>query len=113
MQKDLIVGRITKLVFHAIFLVLGWPFLDSSQFYPGHTKGGIPHGDIGVRQFDPVIKLLCDACIPNCDIVGKCQILCIVTYIGHYISTLYITYIRHYISALFNLSFMFIHCHKR
>ena len=36
-----------------------------------------------------------------------------VTYIGHYISTLYITYIRHYISALFNLSFMFIHCHKR
>ena len=35
-----------------------------------------------------------------------------VTYIGHYISTLYITYIRHYISALFNLSFMFIHCHK-
>ena len=37
----------------------------------------------------------------------------IVTYIGHYISTLYITYIRHYISALFNLSFMFIHCHKR
>ena len=37
----------------------------------------------------------------------------IVTYIGHYISTLYITYIRHYISALFNLSFTFIHCHKR
>ena len=37
----------------------------------------------------------------------------VVTYIGHYISTLYITYIRHYISALFNLSFMFIHCHKR
>ena len=36
-----------------------------------------------------------------------------VTYIGHYINTLYITYIRHYISALFNLSFMFIHCHKR
>ena len=36
-----------------------------------------------------------------------------VTYIGHYISTLYITYIKHYISALFNLSFMFIHCHKR
>ena len=36
-----------------------------------------------------------------------------VTYIGHYISTLYITYIRHHISALFNLSFMFIHCHKR
>ena len=36
-----------------------------------------------------------------------------VTYIGHYISTLYITYIRHYISALFNLGFMFIHCHKR
>ena len=36
-----------------------------------------------------------------------------VTYIGHYISTLYITYIRHYISALFNLSFIFIHCHKR
>ena len=36
-----------------------------------------------------------------------------VTYIGHYISTLYITYIRHYISALFNLSFMFINCHKR
>ena len=36
-----------------------------------------------------------------------------VTYIGHYISTLYITYIRHYISALFNLSFMFIHCHRR
>ena len=36
-----------------------------------------------------------------------------VTYIGHYISTLYITYIRHYISALFNLSFMIIHCHKR
>ena len=36
-----------------------------------------------------------------------------VTYIGHYISTLYITFIRHYISALFNLSFMFIHCHKR
>ena len=36
-----------------------------------------------------------------------------VTYLGHYISTLYITYIRHYISALFNLSFMFIHCHKR
>ena len=36
-----------------------------------------------------------------------------VTYIGHYISTLYITYIRHYISALFNLSFMSIHCHKR
>ena len=37
----------------------------------------------------------------------------IVTYIGHYISTLYITYIRHYVGALFNLSFMFIHCHKR
>ena len=36
-----------------------------------------------------------------------------VTYIGHYICTLYITYIKHYISALFNLSFMFIHCHKR
>ena len=36
-----------------------------------------------------------------------------VTYIGHYISTLYITYIRHYVGALFNLSFMFIHCHER
>ena len=44
---------------------------------------------------------------------GQKQGLCGVTYIGHYISTLYITYIRHYISALFNLSFMFIHCHKR
>ena len=36
-----------------------------------------------------------------------------VTYIGHYIGALYITYIGRYISALFNLSFMFIHCHKR
>ena len=34
-----------------------------------------------------------------------------VTYIGHYIGTLYITYIGHYISALFNLSFVFIHGH--
>ena len=42
-----------------------------------------------------------------------CASILVVTYIGHYISTLYITYIRHYISALFNLSFMFIHCHKR
>ena len=32
---------------------------------------------------------------------------------GHYISTLYITYVGHYIGALFNLSFMFINCHKR
>ena len=45
-------------------------------------------------------------------ILNKTQVQ-VVTYIGHYFSTLYITYIRHYISALFNLSFMFIHCHKR
>ena len=63
MQKDLIVGRITKLVFGAIFLVLGWPFLDSSTLYPGHTKGSIPHGDIGVGRFAPVIQILCDPCI--------------------------------------------------
>ena len=44
---------------------------------------------------------------------GKKRVVYDVTYTGHYISTLYITYMRHYISALFNLSFMFIHCHKR
>ena len=37
----------------------------------------------------------------------------LVTYIGHYISTLYIACIEHYIGALFNLGFMFIHCHER
>ena len=44
----------------------------------------------------------------HCGSVRPC-----VTYIGHYISTLYITYIGHYISALFNLSFVFVHCHER
>ena len=57
-----------------------------------------------------------DTCLQHTQtLVTLCQELgwLVVTYIGHYISTLYITYIRHYISALFNLSFMFIHCHKR
>ena len=48
----------------------------------------------------------------NCTFMESVETL-FVTYIGHYIGALYITYIGRYISALFNLSFMFIHCHKR
>ena len=47
------------------------------------------------------------------EILLEKHIMCFVTYIGHYISTLCVTYIGQYISALFNLSFIFIYCHKR
>ena len=45
--------------------------------------------------------------------INKLLIIATVTYIGHYINTLCVTYIGHYITALFNLSFIFIYCHKR
>ena len=85
---------------------------------PSHQVPQIP--DLNTLCKESSVQFLVEQCLkqlPDAEKTGtKIKSLRggrFVTYIGHYISTLYITYIRHYISALFNLSFMFIHCHKR
>ena len=60
-----------------------------------------------------LLVFVCNNSMVNTQIFVNFDVGWAVTYIGHYISTLYITYIRHYVGALFNLSFMFIHCHER